>query len=102
MKNIVIMGGGVLGSQIAFQTAFYDYNVIVWLRSEGCIERTKVKLELVKNSYIDAINLITIPKKKSFNNWCRGIADADNFNKDQLINKAMGLRDKIKLVLVMM
>ena len=101
MKNIVIMGGGVLGSQIAFQTAFCDYNVTVWLRSEGSIERTKAKLELVKNSYIDAINLMAMPEGKSFNNWCRGIADADNFNKDQLINKAMGLSDKIKLELDM-
>ena len=101
MKNIVIMGGGVLGSQIAFQTAFCDYNVIVWLRSEGSRERTKAKLELVKNSYIDAINLMAMPEGKSFNNWCRGIADADNFNKDELINKVMGLSDKIKLELDM-
>ena len=101
MKNIVIMGGGVLGSQIAFQTAFCDYNVIVWLRSEGSIERTKAKLELVKNSYIDAINLMAMPEGKSFNNWCIGIADADNFNKDELINKVMGLSDKIKLELDM-
>ena len=101
MKNIVIMGGGVLGSQIAFQTAFCDYNVTVWLRSEGSIERTKAKLEWVKNSYIDAINLMAMPEGKSFNNWCRGIADADNFNKDELINKVMGLSDKIKLELDM-
>lgn len=101
MKNIVVMGGGVLGSQIAFQTAFCDYNVTVWLRSEGSIERTKAKLELVKNSYMDAINLMAMPEGKSFNNWCRGIADADNFNKDELINKVMGLSDKIKLELDM-
>lgn len=101
MKNIVIMGGGVLGSQIAFQTAFCDYNVTVWLRSEGSIERTKAKLELVKNSYMDAINLMAMPEGKSFNNWCRGIADADNFNKDELINKVMGLSDKIKFELDM-
>lgn len=101
MKNIVIMGGGVLGSQIAFQTAFCDYNVTVWLRSEGSIERTKAKLEWVKKSYIDAINLMAMPEGKSFNNWCRGISDADSFNKDELINKVMGLSDKIKLELDM-
>ncbi|MDO4376359.1 MAG: 3-hydroxyacyl-CoA dehydrogenase [bacterium] len=101
MKNIVIMGGGVLGSQIAFQTAFCDYNVTVWLRSEGSIERTKAKLDGVKKSYIDAINLMDTPEGKSFNNWCRGIADADNFNKDELINKVSCLDDKIKLELDM-
>lgn len=101
MKNIVVMGGGVLGSQIAFQAAFCDYNVTVWLRSEGSIERTKIKLDGVKKSYIDAINLMDTPEGKSFNNWCRGIADTDNFNKDELINKVNGLSDKIKLELDM-
>lgn len=101
MKNIAVMGGGVLGSQIAFQTAFCDYNVIVWLRSERSIERTKAKLEGVKKSYIDAISLMDTPEGKSFNNWCRGIADTDNFDKDELINKVSGLIDKIKLELDM-
>lgn len=27
MKNITIIGGGVLGSQIAFQTAYCGFNV---------------------------------------------------------------------------
>ena len=44
---------------------------------------------------------MAMPEGKSFNNWCRGIADADNFNKDELINKVMGLSDKIKLELDM-
>lgn len=101
MKNIVVMGGGVLGSQIAFQTAFCDYNVTVWLRSEGSIERTKAKLDGVKKSYIDAINLMDTSEGKSFNNWCRGIADTDNFNKDELINKVCCLSDKINLELDM-
>ena len=101
MKNITIIGGGVLGSQIAFQVAYTGFNVTMWLRSEGSIERTKAKLELVKNSYIDAINLMAMPEGKSFNNWCRGIADVDNFNKDELINKVMGLSDKIKFELDM-
>lgn len=101
MKNIVVMGGGVLGSQIAFQTAFCDYDVTVWLRSESSTERTKAKLESVKKSYIDAINLMDTPEGKSFNNWCRGIADTDSFNKDELIDKVDKLTDKIKLELDM-
>lgn len=44
---------------------------------------------------------MAMPEGKSFNNWCRGIADADNFNKDELINKVMGLSDNIKLELDM-
>ena len=35
MKNIVVAGGGVLGSQIAFQAAYCGFDVTIWLRSEG-------------------------------------------------------------------
>ena len=31
MKNITIMGGGVLGSQIAFQAAYCGFYVTIWL-----------------------------------------------------------------------
>ena len=37
MKNIVVAGGGVLGSQIAFQAAYCGFHVTIWLRSEGSI-----------------------------------------------------------------
>ena len=32
-KKIVVAGGGVLGSQIAFQSAYCGYDVTIWLRS---------------------------------------------------------------------
>ena len=72
MKNITIMGGGVLGTQIAFQSAYCGFNVTIWLRSKGSIDRTKPKLESVKKSYIDAIKLMATKEGKSVNNWCRG------------------------------
>ena len=31
-KKIVVAGGGVLGSQIALQTAYWGYDVTIWLR----------------------------------------------------------------------
>ncbi len=34
MKKIVVAGGGVLGSQIALQSAFCGFDVTIWLRSE--------------------------------------------------------------------
>ena len=45
MKNITILGGGVLGSQIAFQTSYSGYNVTIYLRSKESIKRCKKKLE---------------------------------------------------------
>ena len=42
-KKVVVVGGGVLGSQIAYQVAYKGFDVTVWLRSEGSIERAKPK-----------------------------------------------------------
>ena len=44
MKNVTILGGGVLGTQIALQSAYNGFDVTIWLRSEGSIERTKPKI----------------------------------------------------------
>lgn len=40
-KNIVVAGGGVLGSQIALQSAYKGFEVTIWLRSEASIERAR-------------------------------------------------------------
>lgn len=51
-KNVTVAGGGVLGSQIAFQSAFRGFDVTIWLRSEGSIERAKPKLERLYGIYM--------------------------------------------------
>lgn len=56
MKNITIMGGGVLGSQIAFQSAYCGFNVTIWLRSKESIKRTQPKLDELKKTYLSAID----------------------------------------------
>ena len=97
MKNITIVGGGVLGTQIAFQVAYSGFNVVIWLRSKESIGRTKPKLESVKNSYIAAINLMD--KDKSLSNWCMGISDYDNFDKEKCLEKVEKAYKNIKLEL---
>ena len=99
MKKIVIIGGGVLGSQIAFQSAYCGFDVTIWLRSEGSIQRTKEKLAMVKQEYIDEINLMNTEKGKSFNNWCRGIADVDDFNVDKCLETVEKAFESINLEL---
>lgn len=97
MKNITILGGGVLGSQIAFQTSYSGYNVTIYLRSKESIKRCKKKLEEVKNSYIEAINIMK--KNKDINNWSLGIEDFDNFNTSKCLKKVNMVLDEIKLEL---
>ena len=50
-KKIVVAGGGVLGSQIAFQSAYCGYDVTIWLRSEDSKTRTQPKLDELKKRH---------------------------------------------------
>ncbi len=72
-KKIVVAGGGVLGSQIAFQAAYCGFDVTIWLRSEGSIGRTQPKLDKLRQTYIDEIEAMAAGS----GTWCAGIADSD-------------------------
>lgn len=96
-SNVVVAGGGVLGSQIAFQTAFCGFNVTIWLRSEGSITRTQPKLDKLKETYIEEIGKMA----EGNGYWCAGIADEGKFDKDELIAKVNEAYDSIKLELDM-
>lgn len=51
-KKVTVIGGGVLGSQIAYQTAYKGFDVTVWLRSDASIERAKPKFERLFGIYL--------------------------------------------------
>ena len=55
IKNVTVAGGGVLGSQIALQSAYCGFNVTVWVRSEGSIERSKPKFERFAGIYVQTL-----------------------------------------------
>ena len=71
IKNVVVAGGGVLGSQIAYQTAYKGYNVTVWLRSDASIERAKPKF---KNLGIMYRQMLTEMESNPALAYCRGLA----------------------------
>ena len=54
-QNVVVAGGGVLGSQIAYQIAYKGFHLTIWLRSEGSIDRARPKLERLLNIYLDTL-----------------------------------------------
>ncbi|MCD7982285.1 MAG: 3-hydroxyacyl-CoA dehydrogenase [Clostridiales bacterium] len=56
LKNIVVIGGGVLGSQIAYQTAYKGFPVTIWLRSPASIDRARPKLERLHGIYTAELN----------------------------------------------
>jgi 3-hydroxyacyl-CoA dehydrogenase len=97
IENVTVAGGGVLGSQIAFQCAYKGFNVTIWLRSEDSIKRAQPKLDNLKKTYIDVINQMDTKEGKEFNNWCRGIADAGKFNKEECLKNVENAYKNIKL-----
>ena len=101
MKNIVVAGGGVLGSQIAFQAAYCGFNVTIWLRSEGSIARTQPKLDRLRETYAQAIRLMAAPEGQTPANWCRGLADYETFDMDACLAQAEKAYAGIRLELDM-
>lgn len=85
IKNVVVAGGGVLGSQIAFQAAYCGFNVTIWLRSQGSIGRTQPKLDKLYETYKSVIELMAGPDADR--NWADGIADRDSFSKEECLAK---------------
>ncbi len=95
-KKIVVAGGGVLGSQIAYQAAYCGFDVTIWLRSEGSIGRCQPKLDNLKKTYIDALNLMADPVKGEAN-WCLGLAEVGKFDLDECLKKVENIDVKLEL-----
>lgn len=95
-KKIVVAGGGVLGSQIAYQAAYCGFDVTIWLRSEGSIGRCQPKLDNLKKTYIDALNLMADPVKGEAN-WCPGLAEMGKFDLDECLKKVENINLKLEL-----
>ena len=94
-KNIVVIGGGILGSQIAFQTAYCNFDVTILVREADSIEKLKEKLAKLRDTYLDTIEIMS--SKEGKDNWARGISDIDNFNKKECIERANNAYENIKI-----
>ena len=99
MKNIVVAGGGVLGSQIAYQAAYCGLNVTIWLRSEGSIARTQPKLDRLHQVYADTIRQMAGPEGKQPGVWACGIADGDAFDPEACLARSDAAYQGIRLEL---
>lgn len=98
IENITVAGGGVLGSQIAFQSAYKGKNVTIWLRSPESIERCQKKLDTLLETY-----LATLEKMKSdARAYCAGLTDSTNLTDeeiDALKEQARAAYDKLNLTI---
>ena len=52
MKNITVLGTGVLGSQIAFQTAFHGFDVVAYDIDQAALDRAAERFEALAARYV--------------------------------------------------
>ena len=71
-KKIVVAGGGILGSQIAFQTAYCGYEVVILVREEDSKDGIIEKLKKLNDTYIKAIELMSTKDGKDPSKGCKG------------------------------
>ena len=93
-KNVVVAGGGILGSQIAFQSAYSGFDVTILVREEDSKNDVEEKLKKLEQTYLDVIKEMS---KDEPIEWCRGISSVDNFNKDECINRVNNALESITI-----
>ena len=86
-KKIVIAGGGILGSQIAFQSAYCGFDVTILIRKEDSSKDVEEKLQKLHDTYIETIELMNTKEGKIKGNWANGIAQVDDFKKVECLEK---------------
>ncbi|MCI1017899.1 3-hydroxyacyl-CoA dehydrogenase [Microbacterium sp. C5A9] len=52
MKNITVLGTGVLGSQIAFQTAFHGFDVVAYDIDQAALDRAAERFRALAQRYV--------------------------------------------------
>lgn len=95
-NNVTLIGGGVLGSQIAYQSAYKGFNVTMWLRSDASIERAKPKIERLHGIYVAELTAA----KETGGPVSRGLVpnmnDMSNIDYDALIAQANAAFENMK------
>jgi len=91
-KKIVIIGGGVLGSQIAYQCAYNGFSTTILIRKEDNKQKIINSLEKLKKTYIETLTEMT-PK----HDWAMGLGDPKNFNREKAIEQATNALEVIKI-----
>ncbi|MBS4174354.1 3-hydroxyacyl-CoA dehydrogenase [Bacillus sp. FJAT-49736] len=82
-KNITVAGSGVLGSQIAYQTAFKGFNVCVYDINDEALNRAKDRITTLKDRYQEDLGASEEEVNAAFNRisfYCdlaKATADAD-------------------------
>lgn len=96
IQKVVVAGGGVLGSQIALQSAYKGFDVTIWLRTDASIGRAQPKLERLRDIYMRTLAAL----KTNPAAYCRGLTDSPDVPAtkiDELIMQVTKAYDSLKL-----
>lgn len=99
IEKVVAAGGGVLGSQIALQSAYWGFDVTIWLHSEGSIGRCQPKLGEFEQRYLEAIESMKAAKSADGPVWRPGIAEFGTFDANASTEHVRKSHDGMKLEL---
>ena len=81
IQNITIAGSGVLGSQIAFQSAFHGLNVIVYDINDKVLEKAKKSFQILSENFKKDLNATDLQLEEAL----KGISYSTNL-KDSVKN----------------
>lgn len=90
-KKITVAGGGVLGSQLAFQMAYCGYDVTIWVNEDKFIREAKSRIKDLNKNYKKYIKDMT--KGKDF---YHGLAKEGKFNAEESLEKTMKAYKQMK------
>lgn len=88
ITSITVAGGGVLGSQIAFQSAFKDLDVTVWARSEESKKRVQDRFDALYSTYkeeVEKLRSIVGTEKSHAEGILKDAKNATNDDVDRLL-----------------
>lgn len=96
-KNVTVAGSGVLGYQIAFQTAFHGFKVTVYDINDEVLDKAKAKFDRLSKAYIHDLQATDEQLKATFENlsYCSDLAEA--VKDADLLIEAVPENPKIKI-----
>ena len=96
-KNITIAGSGVLGYQIAFQTAFHGFQVTVYDITDENLEKAKTKFNILSEAYQRDLNATQKQIDTTFKNLNYTSNLAESVRDADLLIEAVPENPKIKI-----
>lgn len=96
-KNVTVAGSGVLGYQIAFQTAFHGFNVTVYDINDDVLEKAKAKFEPMCATFKRDLNVTQEQLDKTFENLSYSSDLKDAVKDADLMIEAVPENPKIKI-----